>query len=144
MENPFTMPIRIKYRPPGNLIIFLSIIHIGALTCLMSLSIPMWLRVLLALIISGSYAIYTYKFLRARHDRVELILSPDNEWRVVDLASDGHDWCRMNLSPGAFVHPRLVVLRLSGDLGKYTFLLSPKNVDRDSLRRLRVRLRYTN
>lgn len=142
MESPFTLPIRIYYRPPDSLLIFLSVIHIGAVVCLMSLSAPLWSRVLLVLIVLCSYFIYTFEFLRARRRCMELILLPDNEWRVVDSTGDNRRWCQMALSTGAFVHPGLVVLKLRGPMGKYSFLLTGENVDIDTLRRLRVRLRY--
>jgi len=142
MDSPFTLPIRIYYRPPGSLFVFLSLIHVASLLYLLSLALPPWSRVLLALIILCSYTVYTRDFIRARHKRVELILQPDNEWRIVDLNRSDLDSCKMTLIPGAFVHPLLVVLKLRGPLGHYTFLLTCENMDADSLRRLRVRLLY--
>lgn len=142
MESPFILPIRIYYRPPGTLLLFLSIVHIISILCLLPLAIPVWTKGLLVLIILCSYFGYTRDFLHARRNRVELILQPDNEWRVVDISRKDQYWDRVKLIPGAFVHPRLVVLNLKGRAGRYCFLLTHGNVDADTLRRLRVRLRY--
>ena len=140
MENPFILPIHIDYRPPGSLLILLTVIHAGSLACLLLPAIPLWLKWLLALIALCSYLIYTGIYIRARRNPVELILRPDNEWRLLDRSRRDHHWIRMKLMPGALVHPRLVVLNLRGAPGKYAFLLTSENVDGDCLRRLRVRL----
>lgn len=142
MDSPFTLPIRIYYRPPGSLIVFLSLIHVVTLLYLLSLALPLWSRVMLALIILCSYIVYLRNFIRACRKRVELILQPDNEWRIVDLNRSEPDSSKMTLIPGAFVHPLLVVLKLKGPPGHYTFLLTAENMNADSLRRLRVRLLY--
>ena len=142
MESPFALPIHIDYRPPASLLILLTIIHAGALVCLLSVSLSLGSKVLLTLIMFCSYLIYTRRYIRARRKPVELMLRPDNEWRLVDRSRGDPHWSRMTLIPGAFVHPRLVVLNLRGPPGKYAFLLTPENVEGNCLRRLRVRLRY--
>ena len=142
MESPFTMPIRIYYRPPGSLMLFLSIVHAISILCLLPLALPDWVKCLLALIILYSYHGYTLDYLRARGKRLELILQPDNEWRLVDLSRPDQQRVRVTLIPGAFVHPRLVVLNMQGPAGRFALLLTPQNVDADTFRRLRVRLRY--
>ena len=120
----------------------LTFIHTGALVCLLLPVFPLWSKGVLALIVLCSYLIYTGLYIRARRNPVELILSPDNEWRLVDRSRRDHNWSRMTLIPGAFVHPRLVVLNLKGAPGKFAFLLTPENVESNCLRRLRVRLCY--
>lgn len=142
MESPFILPIRIYYRPPGSLYVFLSFIHFISMLYLFFTALPLWSRELLALIIICSYVGYLRNYVRRRRRRVELILQPDNEWRLVDLNRSDHDSCKMTLIHGAFVHPLLVIVKLRGPSGYYTFLLTRENTDADSLRRLRVRLLY--
>jgi len=142
MESPFILPIRIYYRPPGSLFVFLSLIHVVSLFYLLLPEFPPWSRELSALTIFCSYICYVRDFIHTRRKRVELILRPDNEWRLVDFNRRDDDSCKMTLIPGAFVHPLLVVLKLRSPFGHYTFLLTRENMDADTLRRLRVRLLY--
>ena len=71
---------------------------------------------------------------------MRLILNSSDEWTLVDERGDRP----IKLLPGAFVHPRLLVLRFSDDDRKYSIILTPTMLDRDILRRLRVRLRFGN
>lgn len=140
MDSPFSRPIRIHYRPPRGLMIFLSLIHAGALAIIIPLHGPAWLRVFLALIIMGSYIIYCLWLMHARRGRLELIMKTDNQWQLLDHNSQHPSLCEIKLVPGAFVHPWLVALKFRGPERAYTFLLTRENVAGDSLRRLRVRL----
>ena len=142
MDSAFELPIHISYRPPSWLAIALIINHIGAIICIFIVAVPVWVAaiittaVMAGLIRSLSGYLHDRRVLPAR----QLILNSSNQWRLVDAHGDR----RIRLLPGAFVHEQLLVLRFQDDRRRVSFILSPASVNRDVLRRLRVRLRFAN
>ena len=141
-ESAFTLPIRILYQPPKSLFIYLTIVHLISIVCLFPPAIPLWSKCLLTSIIFCSYFVYIRNFLNARRNPVEVILQPDGEWRLLVPDRVEQSVFRVNLLPGAFVHPALVVLILKGETQRFSFIFTTENVDVATLRHLRVRLRH--
>ena len=138
-ENAFNLPIRIAYRPPVALIQLMTFSHAGALLCLLMVSLAHWQIGMLIMLISINY----YSFYRDYHKQSkaqpcpQLCLGRENEWSLI--ADD--DALVMQLRNGALVHRLLLVLRFTSENGKsYCFYLNSKNVEANTLRRLRVRL----
>ena len=81
-----------------------------------------------------------YVYNRYRTDPIRLILNTSDEWKLVDERGDRS----IKLLPGAFVHPRLLVLSFRDNGRNCSFILTPSTLDEDMLRRLRVRLLFRN
>lgn len=141
MEGAFKLPIHIHYHPPGWLFIVLTICHTGAIICVFTIPVLIWVKLMFFITIISSYLCYGKRYIKSRNldIPVQLILTIDDEWKLIDEKGDRY----VELLPGAYVHPGLVVLRFKDDNNKvYPFILTPVSVNRDILRRLRVRLRF--
>ncbi len=143
-DNPFNLPIRIHYRPPNSLVYFLTVSHVGALLCLFPTAFSVWWKAMLAGLLALNYIYYFPGLLRARiqEPRPQLCLNRENEWSLVNTANDA---LALTLHTGALVHRLLLVLRFTATDGQtYSFILTPKNVDLNTLRHLRARLLHGN
>ncbi|MBT7951076.1 MAG: hypothetical protein HN764_05585 [Gammaproteobacteria bacterium] len=141
-DNAFSLPIRIIYQPPATLLYFMTFIHVGSLFCLIYVGFPIWLKLLIVLLISINYLRFYTDFVRntdSEHKPV-LILGRENKWTLIDAEKNAQ---AVKLEPAAYVHRLLLVLRFTVNGGKtYPFILTSENVERNILRRLRVRLRH--
>jgi len=71
--------------------------------------------------------------------RQTLLLDSSDAWWLCDSVHRQP----LQLLPGPFVHPQLVMLRFrTSDCSLRTIVLSPDNAEQATLRRLRVRLRF--
>lgn len=140
MDSAFALPIRITYRPPSWLLIALITSHTGAIISVFAVPVPFWLKALLsAAVLAGLMrSVLDYLRYRYRTSPRRLILNAGDEWTLADEQGEQN----ITLLPGAFVHPRLLVLRFAAGRRRYVFILCPSTVDRNTLRRLRVRLRF--
>ena len=142
MESGFELPICIQYRPSRWINILLLISHLGAVLCLFLSNIIVWVKLVLITVIVYSYARHSYSplGLKGVNYSSQLMLNSEDEWKLI--SSEGAIK-PLHLKSGSYVHPKLIVLRLSADENKdYTFILTQDNTDSTTLRRLRVRLRY--
>jgi hypothetical protein len=141
-DNAFNLPIRINYQPPVSLLYFITFIHVGALFCLIPVAFSICLKLLIVLLISINYLHFYSDFVRitdSEHKPV-LLLNRENKWTLIDTEKNAE---AVKLEPAAYVHRLLLVLRLTVKGGKtYPFILTSENVERNILRRLRVRLRH--
>ena len=142
MDSAFELPILITYRPPLWMAITLVISHVGAIICIFTVPVPPWIRFLIvtAVISSFLWTLSRYLSYRYRTEPVRLILNSSDDWTLADERGDRP----ISLFPGAFVHPRLLVLRFRDNRRSCSFILTRSNMDADMLRRLRVRLRFSN
>jgi len=143
-DNAFSLPIRIPYQVPKKLRYFIAFTHAGALLCLFPIALPLWLRALCMILVVINYLRLMRSFDAGQsvENRPCLLLKKNDEWFLLD--ADG-DVIALSIRNGAFVHRLLLVLRFVAENGKsYCFILSPDNVDHNTLRRLRVRLRHGN
>lgn len=142
MESAFLLPLVIDYRVSRRVQIYLVLLHALALLALLG-SDHTWQTSLPA----GGLLIFSlwWHFLRrvdyaGKLTGYRFILDRDNLWWVRDRAGKETS---IKLLPGAFVHPCMVVIRFAAnDSKKYALILSDDNLDAETLRRLRVRLRY--
>lgn len=138
-DNAFTLPIRIAYRPPRSVLYLAIFIHIGAILCLHATSLPVLLKLLLGSTVVCQFLLILrdHQLRHAASVAPELCLARDDSW----LLLDGEEELGLELCQGALVHRLLLVMRFNSDRGKvHTFLLTRENVDKQVLRRLRVRL----
>ena len=138
-DSVFTLPLRITYRPPRLVFYIVMLSHLGALACVRVTSLPEPLQLSLAavLVMHMSFAWFSCRRQRNTAQAPVLCLGSDGDWILVE-ADDEH---RIELCEAALVHRLLVVLRFRGQKGqRWDFVLNHENVDRTTLRRLRVRL----
>ena len=138
MESPLELPIFIHYRPSKRVGMFNTLVHAGALFCLFLSDIPATVTVLIVAAVLTNYGCYLKRFLVPedacfkldRHDRWQLL--QDNRAPV-----------ELRLLPGALVHPKLIALCFRAPDGRTRCcVLTHDNLDRQTHRRLRVRLRW--
>ena len=138
LEAPFELPIFIHYRPSVRVGIFNTLVHIGAIFCLFLADIPATVIVFTGTCVLIHYGFYITRFLSPE----EICFKLDNhdQWQ---LLSDNHEAVNLRLLPGALVHPQIVILRFRDAAGRtHPCVLTQDNLDKQTLRRLRVRLRW--
>lgn len=138
VETPLELPIFIPYRPSKRVCLFNSLVHAGALFCLVLTDIPPGLAGLIGTGILAHYGCYLKQFLFP--ENVCFKLDRGDRWQ---LLRENHEAVDLKLLPGALVHPRIVVLCFR-EPGRRTHacVLTHDNLDQQTLRRLRVRLRW--
>ncbi len=143
-HGPFEQAIRIAYRPSRTVFIVLAVLHMLALCSLMLVEIPVWVGLLLAaLVVVGLFkSCVDYRAQREHYPHRELLLDTNELWYLIDNREAAVE---LRLRPAALVHPLLIALRFSdARRRKYVFILTRDNVDKDTLRRLRVRLCFAD
>jgi hypothetical protein len=145
MSSPgFAASLRVTPRPSAILALSLGAAHLLALTSVFAVSLPLALKLALgaAVLASLCHAVYVHVLLQGRRSIRELIWTSSGALLVKD--AHGRDW-DAHVCANSFVHPRLLVLRLSLDKGSpRAMVLLPDSVTADVLRQLRVRLRLTS
>lgn len=116
---------------------------LASLLVLVAPHIPMWLRVMLLAAISGSLYYYWCLHISRTHALAVLeatFYSVDN-WRI--QTPKGGKFA--NLCDSSFIHPWVCILNLRAEQTKqiYTLIVLNDNVPPETLRRLRVRLKFS-
>lgn len=143
-HRPFEQVIRIAYRPSRMVFIILMAVHILAFASILVAEILPGAKFFLALLVASGLYKSCRDYSRPGNStaKTELVLDASDVWHLVN---DKQDTTELTLLPAVFVHPVLVILRFTDvKRKKYSFILTPDNLDKDSLRRLRVRLRFRN
>lgn len=140
MQGPLESALVIRYRPSRWIFCVVVALHAGALPVLVPTALPGWLKgVIAALVIAGLVAAAT-RYRREQFSRQQLRLTPANAWLLEHAGGESEP---LALLPGSLLHPDLMILRFRGARGsRPVFVLSVDNVDADTRRRLRVRLRF--
>ncbi len=141
ISSAFELPIRIEIKPSKWLAIGLAISHIGAILMLWFVDLALWTKMLLVIVamLSLIHSFYFYIWQKSPRSLIELILNDNEEWLLI--RNDGRV-VEADLRQGAFVHPMLIVLPFRYGLRFTSVILTPDKVNADTLRRLRVRLRF--
>ena len=138
MESPLELPLFIPYRPSRRVALFNTLVHAGAVPCLFLTQLSLVVSGLLAVVILVNYGFYLRRVLSPQP--VSFKLDRHERWQ---LLQEGEEAVDLKLLPGAFVHPRLVALCFKEPAGRTRFcVLTDDNLDEQTLRRLRVRLRW--
>jgi hypothetical protein len=140
MDGYFQLPIRIEYSPPGWLLPFLLVSHLGAIIIIFILPVPIWAKPVGVAIVVFALIHAWRRDLRCRSlpAPVLLVCNGNDEWVLSDAARSR----TVELLPGSLVHPAMLVLRFRDGNHVHAFFLTPRTVNPDVLRRLRVRLRF--
>lgn len=141
MSNAFELPLRIEIYPPKWLATGLIVSHLGAVVILGKVEFPTVIKIFLiiVIIISLVYFFRLYILQMSKRSLLELILNDKEEWYLTLVSGET---IKVELRPGAFVHPLLVILPFRHGIYFPTVILTPSSVDQDTFRRLRVRLKY--
>lgn len=138
MEFPLELPISIPYRPSIRVCLFNTLVHAGAIFCLVLTGLPHTATVLVGAGVLMHYGFYLKRFLLP--ENICLRLDRDDRWQ---LLRPGRAAVDLKLLPGALVHPKIVVLCFREPGGRSrSCVLTHDNLDATTLRRLRVRLRW--
>lgn len=138
VDAPLERPLFIRYRSSKRVAVVDALAHAGAVCCLVLADIPAWAALPTGIAVLAHY----YHSLRQYLTPARCILKLDqhDHWQ---LLPDGCAALRLTLLPGALVLTRLVVLRFRDAGGRVRqFVLTTDNLDEQTLRRLRARLRW--
>jgi hypothetical protein len=138
----FDLPVRIDYVPPTWLMPFIYLTHSVAAVCLIPVNLPWSIKIILFLAVFFSLRFNVANFRRysAFDKPLQLLLDTANNWSVV--VPDGKR-IDASLQSASILQPEFVVLNLQDkNSTKYVFILTESNLDKQTLRRLRVRLLY--
>ena len=127
--------LQIDLRPSRYLLIFILMNHGGALVLLALTPLALWLKFFLLVLILISLRHHYY---RLRQGCNYLRWDSSDRWWLRDRT--GHE-VTMQLLPGSYVHPLMLVLRFSNGRRRWNLLLLPDSADASLLRQLRVRLK---
>ncbi len=135
-------PLYLELHPSRIFAAVLLVVHGGAAVCALIVSLPWLVRVLFVGFILFSLRHTIFRWALIRHNKAVTALLWDDlgEWT---LFSKNGKQMAVRLEPGSFVSPWWVVLDFSAidAPGRYSAVLFPDSLDRESFRRLRVRLR---
>ena len=116
----------------------LTLVHIGAILCLFLADIPATVMGLIGTCVLIHYGFYIKRFLSP--ENICFKLDKHDQWQLLRDNDEAGD---LRLLPGPLVHPQFVVLRFKDTTGRtYSCVLTHDNLDKQTLRRLRVRLRW--
>jgi hypothetical protein len=137
-SSGYAAPLRLELRRSRRLALYLAAAHAGALALVSLLPLGVLAGMLLAALICLSLArtFVAHILMRGERAVVALVWARDGEWRLLERGGREHV-CR--LRPGSFRHPFLTVLNFTG-ARRCTIVLLADSLDRDTFRRLRVRL----
>jgi len=135
----FLLPLNLRSLPPSVMIILISIVHFGAVPCVLFSSLPVLLKSPSFLLIAVS-GVLSIRRVRA-HAGIQLMLTPRGDWLLFEAAGPSR---AVRPVSGLIPHAGLVLLTVRDENGElYPFVFTSWNTDADTLRRLRVRLKAT-
>ena len=134
-SQKYAPALQIDLQPSRYLFIFILGNHGGALLLLLIAPLSIWLKFMLPVAVLVSLRHHCN---RLRQGFNYLRWDSSDQWWLRDQA--GHE-VAMQLLPGSYVHPLVLVLRFRQGKRRYNLLLLPDSADRSLLRRLRVRLK---
>ena len=138
MKSPLELPIFIPYRPSKRVCLFNTLVHAGAIFCLVLADLPYTVAVLVAAGVLAHCGFYLKRFFSPENTCFKL--DRDDRWQ---LLRPGRAAVDVRLLPGALVHPKIVVLCFREPGSRtHSCVLTHDNLDATTLRRLRVRLRW--
>ena len=115
-----------------------TLVHTGAIFCLFLAELPLAVTVLIGATVLINFSFYLKRFLSP--ENLCFKLDKNDQWQ---LLRDNREAVGLRLLPGALVHPQIVALCFKEPSGHTRYcVLTHDNLDRQTLRRLRVRLRW--
>lgn len=141
MTNHFELPVLITVKTSKWLKFWLYIIHLLVIPVILITGLGWPVKALLTIIVGISLCFVDRNYIQlpGRSSVVRIMLNDADEWW---LSTAQGDTINAALLPPAFVHPLLISLLFQAQGRKFTVILTPDVVNADTLRRLRVRLRF--
>ena len=141
INNAFELPLRLKNQPSKWLTCWLGMIHSVSLILLLFVELALWIKLILVtfILLSLFYNLKSHVFLGFPGSILEVYLNQNDEWIL--YRRDGNI-VEARLRNGAFVHPKMVILPFRYGMNFTSVVLIPNQDNKDTLRRLRVRLKY--
>lgn len=144
MSSPTSEPpLHLELRPSSRLASAVLLVHGGALAILIPLALPPATLVALAAALLGSltWLFPIHVSMRSAHAIRRLVWEPDGVWRL--WTTNGNELTG-NLLHTSYSHPQWVILnfQIEGQRRSRAVVILPDSLDRDTLRRLRARLRH--
>lgn len=132
------LPLTLTLQPSLRLTLLLLAAHLGALTVLIAISIPDWIRLVLLLIVCCSAGL-VWQRAHGRERIVSLMLRADGKLEYTRLNGESGE---AQPHPHTTVTPQLTILLLR--LGKRieALVLLPDSLHAEEFRRLRLWLRW--
>lgn len=139
--NPYLQPLRLKVALPTSIYIILLVVHVPAVVLPWFAAIPVILKVFISLsvLVSFFYYLFAGTLVKTASNVERLVLDNNDDWQIVLVNGDMYTAA---FGEQHFINPMLTMLELRYDGKKYIFLFTPENVDKDSFRRLRVRIKH--
>ena len=131
-------PLRINRRRSRLLAGFILTTHGGAVVLLL-VSLPVWAGVLLSAGVMTSlvYTLNRHVLLRGPTAYVDLNWDSEGNWTLLDRGGKAH---QARLLRSSCLYVSLVILNFEVERRNHSVILLPDAIDKDTLRRLRVRL----
>lgn len=134
----FQRPIYLRSADPGGMILLLVVVHVGAMVCVFGADLAvfvkagLWTATIASLIVGVSGVL-------ARAD-MQVVLSARGDWSLIDATGESRT---VEPVSGQVLHTGLILMTFRDERGRlFPFIFTVGATDRDSLRRLRVRLKY--
>ena len=152
-SQKYASPLRFKIVPSRLLVSIVSVMHLGAIALLIPASLPFWtiivscLTITIGLLISWSRAGWItgrFSFSAIWPKFSEAVWDELDQWQLYDEHQQVHPAI---LLPSTYVTARLVVINLRMENKTWycrhrAIVLLSDNIDGESFRRLRIRLRW--
>ena len=136
----FDLPIRFTYRPPVWLLPLMVFCYCGGSICVIYTSLPAIIKSTLLVVASIKFASWFRKDLQNRKITTVIILNKKDQWYVIHPELHPE---RPRLVSASILLPDLIFLRLENpDKRHYDLILTGACLDKETLRRLRVRLKF--
>jgi hypothetical protein len=139
-KSAFGQDLCIEFRRSRMLMMLSSAAHAGAVVCVAVSGVPRWAAAILICILALGFLAEFRAYRRDHREQpLRYVLDSGDRWRCI--RPDGTA-VHLRVRGDPFVQPWLVVLRLTDGRRRHTLVLTADNCHPDTLRRLRVRLRY--
>jgi hypothetical protein len=132
------VPLRINLRGSRILAGFIMLSHGGAIVLSLA-SLPLWIGTLFSagIVYSLVYLLKRHGLLRGPNAITILVWDSNDEWLII--TEDGKEY-HATLQKPVYLHARIVILNFIVNNRHRPIILLPDVLDRESFRRLRVRL----
>lgn len=144
----YASPLRLEVYPSPRLSFLLLVLHLAAIGLFVFLAFDIVITVLgiMLMLVSAYFTIQKYGRQKLASAVVRVVWDADDVWQLETLNGQ---YFTMTLLPDSYVHPSISILRFNPISGQQfawgsLIILLKDNVDADSFRRLRVRLKVGN
>jgi hypothetical protein len=134
------LPLRLNLRPSRYLGVVIAVFHLLGLISLWVCSLPLGVKLPLAMAVLGSFALNLTRYgnLRRSWFIEQVCHTADGRWLV--RTADGREHSVRLLR--SYVHPVVLILQFSlGRFSRHSVVVLPDSADPEEIRRLRVWLR---